>query len=77
MPNTQSVTHANGYDVVHDHLDRLGAKIEAVLAERDELLAALRAFVQLYDGAQDLLGPSVRNLLARAEAAIAKAEGGK
>jgi hypothetical protein len=46
-----------------------------LIAASPDLLASLREFVALYAEARDALGPSVKAKLARAEAAIAKAEG--
>jgi hypothetical protein len=46
-----------------------------LIAASPDLLASLREFVALYAEVRDALGPSVKAKLARAEAAIAKAEG--
>lgn len=46
-----------------------------LIAAAPDLLAVVRRFVQLYDGVRDSLGPSVSNMLAHAEAVIAKAGG--
>ncbi len=48
-----------------------------LIAAAPELLASLREFVALYDGVRDVLSSPVREKLERAEAAIAKAEGGQ
>lgn len=46
-----------------------------LIAAAPDLLATCRDFVALYDGLRDAIGPSVREKLARADAAIAKADG--
>lgn len=40
----------------------------------DEMLAALKAMVSMYDGLRDVIGESVKAKLTAADAAIAKAE---
>lgn len=46
-----------------------------VLAASLDLLASVREFLSLYVGTVDLIGDSVQAKLARARAAVAKAEG--
>jgi hypothetical protein len=46
-----------------------------LIAAAPDLLASLREFVELYAGTRDMLGASVTAKLARAEAALAKADG--
>ena len=47
-----------------------------LMAAAPELLASVRAFVEMYDGTRDMLGPAVSAKLRAAECAIAKAERG-
>lgn len=60
-------------DIWQPYIDQLLAS-RTLLAAASDLLASLREFVALYDGVRDSLGPSVREKLRRADAAIAKAE---
>lgn len=46
-----------------------------LIAAAPQLLDALREMIAIYDGRRDLLGATTAAKLARAEAAIAKAEG--
>lgn len=61
--------HGNLVMMWRDYYDSLRA------VDKD-VIASLKEFVALYDGTHDLLGPSVKAKLARAVAAIQKAEGG-
>jgi hypothetical protein len=75
---SSSIKAANGHVCVLDFGYGKAAEDEAnahLIAAAPELLAALRRFVELYDGVRDSIGPSVTATLTRAEAAIAKAEG--
>lgn len=46
-----------------------------VMAAAPDLLASVRDFLSLYEGVTDMVGDSVRAKLARARAAVEKAEG--
>ena len=57
------------------HHDALIDRLEALLDDRVALLACLKEFVSMYDGGtRELIGPSVKAKLARADAAISRAE---
>jgi hypothetical protein len=47
----------------------------SLVAAAPELLEALREVVASWDGTRDVIGPTIKAKLARADAAIAKAEG--
>lgn len=63
------------YDAQDMAIHDLATQNRVLKEQRDELLAALRELVDLYNGLRDMIGQTVKAKLDRADAAIAKAEG--
>lgn len=79
-PTNESFRESMAVDLsgIEASVDRACELIDSLRQDRAELLDALKAMVESYDGVRDVLtSPVVIEKLARADAAIAKAEGAK